>query len=73
MVDLLIRNIDVEDVRSLDALAAHMGISRGELLRREARSLARRGVEPMTRADLDRSAEIFADVLDEDVMEQAWR
>lgn len=73
MVDLLIRDVDVEDVRSLDALAAHMGISRSELLRREARSLARRAVEPMTRADLDRSVEIFADALDDDVMERAWR
>ncbi|MFT4163971.1 MAG: ribbon-helix-helix protein, CopG family [Microlunatus sp.] len=73
MVDLLIRNMDVEDVRSLDVLAAHMGISRGELLRRQARSLARRGAEPMTRADLDRSAAIFTDALDEGIMEKAWR
>jgi plasmid stability protein len=73
MADLLIRNVDDEVVKSIDALAARMGISRSELLRREARNLARRGVEPMVRADLDRSVAIFADVLDDDVMDHAWR
>lgn len=73
MADLLIRNVDDEDIRAIDALASRMGISRSELLRREARNLARRAAEPMERADLDRSAAIFADAMDDDVMEQAWR
>lgn len=73
MADLLIRNVEDEDVRAIDALAARMGISRSELLRREARNLARRGTEPMTTADLDRSAAVFADALDDEVMGKAWR
>jgi hypothetical protein len=73
MADLLIRNVDDEDVKAIDALAARMGISRSELLRRETTNLARRGAEPMTREDLDRSAAIFADALDDDLVERAWR
>jgi len=74
MADLLMRNVvDDEDDRAIDALASRMGISRSEVLRREARNLARRGAEPMTREDLDRSVAIFTDALDEDLMEQAWR
>jgi hypothetical protein len=49
-----------------------MGISLAELLRRETENFARRFGEPVTRADLARSAEIFADALDDDVMAQAW-
>lgn len=73
MADLLIRNVGDDDVKAIDALASRMGISRSELLRREARNLARRGAEPMTRDDLDVSIELFSDVLDDEVMEQAWR
>lgn len=73
MADLLIRNVDEDDVKAIDALAARLGISRSELLRREARQLARRAAEPTTRADLDRSVAIFADALDDELMEQAWR
>ena len=55
MPDLLIRNVDDDDIKAIDALATRMGISRAELLRREARNLARRGNEPMSRSDLDSS------------------
>ncbi len=73
MPDLLIRNVEDDDVKAIDALAARMGISRAELLRREAHNLARRGNVPMRRSDLDTSTALFADVLDEEIMEQAWR
>lgn len=73
MTDLLIRNIDDDDVRAIDALAARMGLSRNELLRREARALASRSNEPMAREDLDRSVALLSDALDDDIMEQAWR
>lgn len=73
MPDLLIRNVDDDDIKAIDALATRMGISRAELLRREARNLARRGKEPMSRTDLDSSVALFADVLDEKLMEDAWR
>lgn len=72
MPDLLIRNLDDEDLRGIDALARRLGISRRELLRREAHNLARRGTVPVTREDLGRSAAVFADALDESVMDNAW-
>ncbi|MFT3888856.1 MAG: ribbon-helix-helix protein, CopG family [Arachnia sp.] len=72
MTDLLIRNVDEAAVAAIDSLAERLGISRAELLRRETENLARRVGEPVTRADLKRSAEIFADALDDDVMAQAW-
>lgn len=73
MPDLLIRNVEGDDIRAIDELAARMGISRTELLRREVRNLARRGREPMRRRDLDDSAALFSDVLDDEIMERAWR
>lgn len=40
MTDLLIRNINEDDVRAIDALATRLGLSRNELLRRETMNLA---------------------------------
>lgn len=72
MTDLLIRNVDEADVRGIDALAARLGISRSELLRREAKKLGRRGAASVTPADLERSASLMVDLLDDEVMGQAW-
>jgi len=72
MTDLLIRNVEESDVRGLDALAARLGISRSELLRREVTKLARRNPVKVTRADFERAAVLAADLMDEDVMRQAW-
>lgn len=72
MPDLLIRNVDEADVRAIDALAARLGLSRSELLRRQARQLAHRGTEPTTRESFERSIALFSDAFDEDVMKQAW-
>jgi hypothetical protein len=38
VTDILIRNIDDDDLRHIDALAAELGISRSELLRREPKT-----------------------------------
>jgi len=73
MPDLQICNVAHGDIKTIDALAARMGISRTELLRREVHKLARRGTEPMSRSDLDSSVALFVDVLDENLMEKAWR
>lgn len=72
MTDLLIRNLDDDAVRRIDATAERQGLSRNEYLRREITRLAQVGTRPMTLDDLARSAEIFADVTDESVMRQAW-
>lgn len=73
MADLLIRGVDDDDLAAIDALATRLGISRSELLRRETRNLARRGRAPLRREDLDASAALVADVLDDEVMKRAWR
>jgi hypothetical protein len=72
MPDLLIRNVDDETVRRIDADADRQGLSRNEYLRREISRLAHRGPRPATRADLARSVKALADLADEDVMGQAW-
>lgn len=72
MPDLLIRNVDDEIVRRIDADADRQGLSRNEYLRREIGRLSHRGPRPATLADLARSADALADLADDDVMRQAW-
>lgn len=72
MPDLLIRNVDDETVRHIDADAERQGLSRNEYLRREVGRLAHRGPRPGTREDLARSTQALADLADEDVMVRAW-
>jgi hypothetical protein len=72
--DLLIRNVDEETVRQLDARAEQLGLSRAEFLRREVlQRAASSGARLVTRADLERVAVVFGDALDEGLMERAWR
>lgn len=73
MVDVLIRGLSPEAVTRLDELAAAQGLSRSEYLRRrfEQESAA----EPKavaSLADLQRAARAASDLLDDDVMRQAW-
>ena len=74
MTDVLIRGISEEALARIDAESAALGLSRNEYLRRklegEATSRARVRV---TQADWDRSADLFADLADPDVMDDAWR
>ncbi|MFT4165367.1 MAG: ribbon-helix-helix protein, CopG family [Microlunatus sp.] len=73
MADVLIRNVDDEDLRRIDALAADQGISRNELLRREAHEVARRhALSQVSLEDLQRVAKLARGVLDEDLMRRAW-
>ncbi len=72
MTDLLIRNINEDDVRAIDALATRLGLSRNELLRRETMSLARRGQPTASREDFERAARLFSDALDDEIMSNAW-
>ncbi|GAB3488073.1 ribbon-helix-helix domain-containing protein [Flexivirga lutea] len=73
MVDILIRNVDDDDLKAIDAMAASRGISRSELLRREAHEFARRhNGESVTVDDLRRSLALTTDLLDDDVMRGAW-
>lgn len=72
MSDVLIRGVNQDDLRRIDAEADRRGLSRNEYLRREISRLAKQGARPATRTDLARAAELVADLTDEDVMRQAW-
>lgn len=74
MTDVLIRNVPDEDLRRVDEKAARQGLSRNDYLKRAIAQEASRG-EPtgrLTLDDLRSHAEATADLLDEDVMRQAW-
>lgn len=74
MTDVLIRGVPDDDLRRIDEKAQRLGISRNEYLRRQIAQDAAR-VLPSGQS----SAEVFrrlavtaADVLDPEVMEDAW-
>ena len=73
MADVLVRNVDDDVIRGIDAAASRLGLSRNEYLRRELIRSARRTTRPATMADLAELADICADVQDDDVMGRAWR
>ncbi|HVE47599.1 MAG TPA: antitoxin [Acidimicrobiales bacterium] len=71
MPNVLIRDLPDHVVAAIDANAARLGLSRNEYLRRELAAQSR----PHTRVtvdDLKRSAEVFADIANPDVMSGAW-
>ena len=73
MTDILIRDVPENVIASIDAKATKLGISRTEYLRR---SLVREGTESseeVTVSHFAKFATAFADLLDDDVMADAWR
>ena len=72
MTDVLIRNVPDDELARIDEQAARLGLSRGEYLRRQITTLASRRAGSVTRADFESLAELAADLLDEDVMRDAW-
>ncbi|MBX3069681.1 MAG: ribbon-helix-helix protein, CopG family [Thermomicrobiales bacterium] len=72
MSDVLIRNVPSEVLAALDFDAEKLGLSRSEYLRRILDRAARPKTRPTTLADLERTAEIFRDALDEEFMKGAW-
>ncbi len=73
MTDILIRNVDDDDLRRIDALAASQGPSRSELLRRETKELARRyALSQVSLGEIRRSVDLAQGVLDEQLMRKAW-
>jgi len=71
--DVLIRDIPEGVLRNVDERARQLGLSRQELLRRRLVTDFAAPSRATTREDLQRSAEVFGDVLDDDVMSDAWR
>jgi len=69
--DILIRDLPDHVVAAIDANAQRLGLSRNEYLRRQLASESGPHA-PVTVDDLRRSAGVFADLDDPDVMGRAW-
>lgn len=72
MTDVLIRGVAEHDLDRIDDRASRLGLSRGEYLRRCISQDANREETQLTVADLQRTAELAQDLLDEEVMRGAW-
>jgi hypothetical protein len=72
MTDVLIRGVAEDDLARIDQHAAQLGLSRGEYLRRRITQEASHSGEHLTVADLQRAARLSQDLLDENVMREAW-
>jgi hypothetical protein len=72
MTDVLIRNVPDDELAQIDEQAASLGLSRGEYLRRQITQLAARRADTVTREDFERLALLAGDLLDDDVMRDAW-
>ncbi len=71
MPDVLIRDLPEHVVAAIDANAQRLGLSRNEYLRRTLATEARPRAT-VTVDDLKRSAGVFADLDDPEVMSGAW-
>lgn len=72
MTDVLIRNVSEDDLAQIDAQATRLGLSRSEYLRRQIEQLASRRPNSVSRVDFARLSELAVDLLDDDVMRDAW-
>lgn len=73
MADVLIRDIPEAVLAGVDAHAARLGISRAEYIRRRLAADAATANAPVSVEDLRALADRFADLTDEQTMDQAWR
>ncbi|SNQ45569.1 Antitoxin VapB2 [Frankia canadensis] len=72
MSDVLIRDVPDDVLAAVEAHAARLGLSRNEYLRRQLAQDAARSITPVTLDDLRWFSTTFRDLVDEDVMRQAW-
>jgi hypothetical protein len=68
MTDVLIRNVPADELAYIDERAAHLGLSRGDYLRRQIAKDAARRPSSVT---IDQFGK-FADLADEELMRRAW-
>ncbi|MFA5607957.1 MAG: hypothetical protein WDA07_12325 [Leucobacter sp.] len=74
MPDILICGLSNAAVERIDAEATTQGPSRNEFLRRRLEQGAPGPATPaITPEDWKRSAQVFSDLTDPDVMDDAWR
>ncbi|HET7303456.1 MAG TPA: ribbon-helix-helix protein, CopG family [Segeticoccus sp.] len=72
MTDVLIRNIPEDVLSRIDERAARLGLSRNEYLRRRIEQEDTDRDRVVTVDDLKRASDLTRDLLDEDVMRDAW-
>jgi plasmid stability protein len=72
MSDVLIRDIPDDVLAALDVLAARLGLSRTEYIRRRLAQDARAAGVAVTTEDFRRFADTCSDLADAVVMKQAW-
>jgi tetraacyldisaccharide-1-P 4'-kinase len=70
--DVLIRDVPDDVLASLDAIAARMGLSRTEYIRRRLAQDARIARVTVTSADLRRFTSAVAGLGDPELMREAW-
>jgi hypothetical protein len=76
MTDILLRNIPDAEVAAIDARAAVLKLSRNEYIRRQLAQAVRVTATPAetpTVGSLQRFAETFADLGDEEITRAAWQ
>ena len=73
MADVLIRDVPDGVLAGVDAHAARLGISRVEYIRRRLAADAATASAPVTVDDLRAFTDRFADLADDQVMDDAWR
>jgi plasmid stability protein len=72
MSDLVIRDVPDDVLAGLAAMAARMGLSRTEYIRRRLTQDAQSARVAVTAADLQRFASEIAGLGDPDLMHEAW-
>jgi len=72
MSDVLIRDVPDDVLAALEGLAARLGLSRSEYIRRRLAQDARTARIAVTGDDLRRFADTFIDLGDAEIMARAW-
>ena len=72
MADLWIRDVPDAVLAGIDARAARLGLARTEYIRRRLASDAATSNAQVSREDLRRFSDTFADLIDEEVLDSAW-
>jgi hypothetical protein len=72
MADVLIRDLPDDVLAAIDANARRLGLSRNEYLRRQLAGERHTRRDKVTVEHLRRTADVFADIDDPDVMAGAW-
>ena len=73
MADVLIRDVPEAVLAGVDALAARLGLSRVEYIRRRLAADAATSRASVSTDDLRSFADRFTDLADVEIMDDAWR